>query len=99
MVGKESMAKSKISPLNFMITVDGFQLDIMEDTELSTEEMALRESFEQNKYQALLQLSFQEQKEWYSVSLTFLYRLSDLFQKTLLKAPELEILREESSLS
>ena len=94
MVGKESMAKSKISPLNFMITVDGFQLDIMEDTELSTEEMALRESFEQNKYQALLQLSFQEQKEWYSVSLTFLYRLSDLFQKTLLKAPELEILRE-----
>lgn len=88
------MAKDTTSTLNFMITPNGFQLDINEDTEQSSEEMTVKQRFEQNQFQALFQLGFEEQKEWYSVSLLFLYRVSVLFQQALVRNPELELFRE-----
>ncbi len=80
--------------LRFLYTQGGFVLDRQEG-EFSKEVMTWIKRFNDDRYQALYDLGFKEKPAWLDASGSFLYRLTDRFQKELTRQPDLELVREK----
>lgn len=83
-------------PLQFRFTPDGFCPDSRREA-LSSEDRALLERFETDRYRTLYRLSLEEQRTDRSPSGAFLYLLSDTFFKRLTDLPDLELSRENAA--
>lgn len=77
----------------FIFTAESFRLDTVfeEVTEAGKE---WKRKFQDDKYQALFQIGFEEKERGLGTSLSFLQLVSDQFLKALTARPELEIARE-----
>ncbi len=81
--------------LNFIFTENSFIVDTHEG-ELSDHAKEWSARFDNDRYDALYQLSFSEKESWFAPSMLFLHRLSDAFIRALTRLPELELLRERA---
>ncbi|MBR3537894.1 MAG: DEAD/DEAH box helicase [Eubacterium sp.] len=90
------MQTEKINRLHFIYTQDGFVPD-NRDGEYEKEPGAWKKRFAENRDQALYDLGFLGKPEWLDASGLFLYRITDRFQKELLRQPDLELIRQSVS--
>lgn len=83
--------------LHFLLKEDGFRLD-MPDAEYGEEIVPWRDRFAQDRWKALYDLGFQEKPAWLDVAGGFLYRVSECFQGMLVRQPDLEVSREQTTI-
>ena len=81
--------------LRFRFTKNGFMLDEQEG-EFSEKILPWVEKFESDKWKALYEIGFEEKPDWLDTAGSFLYLLTDLFQKQLTRQPDLELARENT---
>jgi len=80
--------------LRFLYTGQGFVPD--RQGEISDKEiMKWIHRFTEDRYQALYDLGFSKKPVWLDTAGAFLYRIADVFQKTLTRQPDLELLRDK----
>ena len=76
--------------LSFIFTEESFRVDQV-DTDLTMEELHLKEDFQKNRYKALLRLGLETSFSGESPSLAFLRRLSGAFMDEIQKTPDLSV--------
>ena len=87
------MKESKtVEKMKFLYTPQGFVLD-RKDGDYSGAVVKWFKRFSDDKYQALYDLGFSEKPTWLDVSGSFLYRLTETFQRQLTRQPDLELQR------
>ena len=95
--GKKTMATDKKERLHFLYTQNGFGLDRQQDL-TEKDLMKWTHRFTENKLQALYDLGFLQKPLWLDAAGSFLYRLTDAFQKNLTRQPDLELRRHRISI-
>ncbi len=78
--------------IRFLFTPQGFVLDRHEG-DFSAAVIKWYKCFNDDKYQALYDIGFSEKPAWLDVSGSFLFRLSEAFQRQLTRQPDLELQR------
>ncbi len=81
--------------LHFLINENGFTVEIRGDIPEDNERLAYwYTKFREDRYQTLYNIGFNEKPDCLDVAGSFLYLLSDTYQKYILSRPELEIARD-----
>ena len=83
--------------LKFFFTSQGFTLDLQDNTEYDNDIKKWIKRFSDNKYQAIYDIGFEEKPKWLDRTGTFLYKVTDTFQKLLTRQPDLELKRDKLS--
>ncbi len=89
--------EEKKTYLDFVLKPYGFETDF-DDTELPDDVARVKESFLSDPVRALYDIGFKGAEPWYSASLSFLHKISSAFADSLTRIPDIETLRERSSL-
>lgn len=86
------------SRLHILFDRKGFMLDLP-DLEYSEEILPWKLRFEEDGWQAVYDLGFEEKPSWLDAAGAFLYQLADSFQRQLTRQPDLEVAREDVEIS
>ncbi|MBQ7565024.1 MAG: DEAD/DEAH box helicase [Lachnospiraceae bacterium] len=85
--------------LRFLITETGFTLETAGIPDPKNDILNYWYTrFREDRYKALYDIGFNEKPDWLDAAGSFLYLVSDAFQRYLLRLPELELLRENVEL-
>lgn len=94
------MTKAKSQQLTFIFTREGFVCDVTRDPSsgkpaVAPESLPWLRRFEKDRVGALYDLGFAQAERWFSPSMRFLHRVSDVFLRTVLRNGDIELLREQ----
>ncbi len=92
----EDSSRLQDSKLHFLITENGFLAELRGTLPEDADVLGYwYTKFREDRYQALYDLGFNEKPKFLDAAGSFLYLLSDTYQKNLLRQPDLELAREE----
>ena len=93
---KEEVIDTK---MHFQFTEAGFIIETPSENDGSEAFRYWTGKFREDRYKALYDLGFEEKPQWLDTAGSFLYLISEAFQKYLLRQPDIELLRDKLNFS